>query len=150
MGEEFEPIKKVDAKEKNKEIRDEIANDIDNNVETFGQVEKEPENNLESRNETVQENNQPVEKKKTGNKILRFISRILYLLIILFVIFEVVIGILNMQRLNNDKEPIWYFSSTQENTKTKKEIRYHLGLYVIVKTTEGGETRLVLKPFFLQ
>ena len=144
MGEEFEPIKKVDAKE-----NEEIEKEIDKEIEPFERSIKEPKEEFDMPNEPAQ-NGIPVEKKKTGNKILRFISRILYLLIILFVIFEVVIGILNMQRLNNDKEPIWYFSSTQEETKTKKEIRYHLGLYVIVKTTEGGETRLVLRPFFLQ
>ena len=55
-----------------------------------------------------------------------------------------------MQRLNEDKEPIWYINKKEEVTKFKSETTYNLGLYRIVKTKEGTEKRTELKPFFLK
>ena len=80
----------------------------------------------------------------------KVILRIIYIALGLFLLFEAVIGILNMQRLNEDKEPIWYINKTAENTKFKSETTYNLGLYTIVKTKEGTEKRVTLKPFFLK
>ena len=59
-------------------------------------------------------------------------------------------GVLNMQRINEDKEPIWCFSKTEEQTNNKVEKKCNLGLYVIVKTQEGNEVKTSLKPFFLK
>lgn len=80
----------------------------------------------------------------------KVILRIIYIAVLLFIIFEAVIGIMNMDRLNHDEEPVWYFSSKEENTKFKSETTYNLGLYTIVKTKEGLEKRITLKPFFLK
>ena len=85
-----------------------------------------------------------------GKKVFRIIGKIIYIVIGLFLLFEVVIGFLNMEKLNNDEEPIWYFSSKEEKTQSKSEITYNLGLYKIVKTRESNEKRIVLKPFFLK
>ena len=124
MDEEFEPKKIVKDNE--------LANDY-----------KKTE---EQKNEEIKD----LKKEKRKSNVGKIISRIIWTLIFVFVIFEVVIGILNMQRLNDDKEPIWYFSSSEEKEKNKTEIRYNLGLYVIVKTVEGKETQISLKPFFLK
>ena len=86
--------------------------------------------------------------KKRG--IGRIISRIIWTALFLFILFETVIGILDMNRLSNNQEPVWYFDSKTEKTNNKTETTYNLGLYVIVKTTEGNEKRLALKPFFLK
>lgn len=82
--------------------------------------------------------------------IARIISRIIWIVLFLFILFEVVIGILDMNRLNDDKEPLWYFDSKTEKTKNKTETTYNLGLYVIVKTKEGNTKKIILKPFFLK
>ena len=124
MDEEFEPKKIVKDNE--------LANDY-----------KKTE---EQKNEEIKD----LKKEKRKSNVGKIISRIIWTLIFVFVIFEVVIGILNMQRLNDDKEPIWYFSSSEEKEKNKTETRYNLGLYVIVKTVEGKETQISLKPFFLK
>ena len=91
-----------------------------------------------------------VKEKKTIKIIGRIISRIIYAAIALFLVFEAVIGVINMDRLNRDEDPVWYFSTKEENTKFKSETTYNLGLYKIVKTKEGLERRLTLKPFFLK
>ena len=88
--------------------------------------------------------------KKVIKIIGRVILRLIYIAIALFLLFEAVMGILNMEKLNNDEEPVWYFSSKEENTKFKSETTYNLGLYTIVKTKEGTEKRITLKPFFLK
>ena len=85
-----------------------------------------------------------------GKKVMKIIGRIIYVIIGLFLLFEVIIGFLNMEKLNNDEEPIWYFSSKEEKTQSKSEITYNLGLYKIVKTKDKTEKRIVLKPFFLK
>ena len=89
-----------------------------------------------------------------GKKVIKIIGRVvfrlIYIAIGLFLLFEAVMGILNMEKLNNDEEPVWYFSSKEENTKFKSETTYNLGLYTIVKTKEGTEKRITLKPFFLK
>ena len=91
-----------------------------------------------------------VKDKNVIKTIGRIIFRIIYIALGLFLIFEAVIGIMNMEKLNNDEEPIWYISSKEENTKFKSETIYNLGLYRIVKTKEGTEKRVELKPFFLK
>ena len=88
--------------------------------------------------------------KKIIKTIGKIIFRIVYVVVGLFIIFEAVIGILNMQRLNEDKEPIRYINKKEEVTKFKSETTYNLGLYRIVKTKEGTEKRTELKPFFLK
>ena len=91
-----------------------------------------------------------VKDKNVIKTIGRIIFRIIYIALGLFLIFEAVIGIMNMEKLNKDEEPIWYINSKEENTKFKSETIYNLGLYRIVKTKEGTEKRVELKPFFLK
>lgn len=97
--------------------------------------------------ETTQETNtaQNKKKKKTGRIIFNIITSILFIVIIL----EAAIGIINMNRISNKEEPIWYLSTKTTETDLKTETEYHLGLYKIVKTDTSKETKITLKPFFL-
>ena len=125
MEEEMIPKKKEDIEEEHEEIKNVVQEEVKKEVNKY----KEPK-----------------EKGKVG----RIISRIIWTIVTIFLIFEVVMGILDMQRINDDKEPIWCFSKTEEKSGNKTEKRCNLGLYVIVKTKNGKEVKTVLKPFFLK
>ena len=94
------------------------------------------------------------EKESKGKKAVKGIGRIIYNIIVtiitLVIIFEAVIGFVNMQKINNEEEPVWYLDKSEETTTEKVEIKYNLGLYKIVKTTEKGKMTTTLKPFFLK
>lgn len=123
MEEEFEPKRKID------EEKEEIKNEV--------------------KEEKIEEVSETKDSDKKG-MVGRIISRIIWIIIFIVVAFEVVMGILNMQRINDDKEPIWCFSNETKKENNKTETTCNLGLYVIVKTKEGGETRTTLKPFFIK
>ena len=110
----------------------------------------EDEIRAEVKVEFEKEIKEQAEKERKKRSIGNIISRIFFTLLFLVVLFETVIGVLDMQRINDDKEPIWYLNSETKESKGRKEIIYNLGLYVIVKTKEGGETKITLKPFFLK
>ena len=94
----------------------------------------------------VNEEKKPKKKKKKTSKIiLNVITFILFVVIVL----EAAIGIINMQRISNKEEPIWYLSTKKTETELKTVTEYHLGLYKIVKTDTAKETKITLKPFFL-
>ncbi len=139
MEEEFEPKKKTEE-----EIKEEAKKEFEKEAEIKEQAKKELLE--EQKREELKEYNSTKRKRSVG----KIISRIIWGLVFLFILFETVIGILDMNRLNNDKEPVWYFSQKTEKSKNKTETTYNLGLYVIVKTTEGNQKRIVLKPFFLK
>ena len=90
------------------------------------------------------------EKRSIVKSIFRFIYNTIITLITLLVIFEAVIGLINMQKINNEEEPVWYLNKKEIQTEEKKEIKYNLGLYNIAKTEEKGKMNIVLKPFFLK
>ena len=108
----------------------------------------------EIRQEVRQELQEEQEKKELNGKkkrsIVRIISSIIFILLFLFILFETIIGIIDMQKINDNKEPIWYINSKTEKSNGKTETIYNLGLYVIVKTNEGNKSETVLKPFFLK
>ena len=94
--------------------------------------------------------NEVKEKKSIGKSIFKFIYNTIITLLTIVVIFEAAIGLINMQKINNDEEPVWYLDKQEEKTTEKIEIKYNLGLYKIVKTTEKGKMSTTLKPFFLK
>lgn len=108
----------------------------------------------EIRQEVKQELQEEQEKKELNGKkkrsVVRVISSIIFTLLFLFILFETIMGILDMQKINENKEPIWYINSKTEKSNGKTETIYDLGLYVIVKTNEGNKTKTMLKPFFLK
>lgn len=95
--------------------------------------------------ETEIKNNNKKKKRKVGRIIFNTITLILFIIIVI----DVIIGAINMQRIDNGKEPIWYLSTKTTETKLKTVTEYHLGLYKIVKTDTAKETKTTLKPFFL-
>ena len=119
-------------------------------AEVQKEFEKENEIKEQAKMELQKEEMKEIESKEKRRSVGRIISRIFFALLFLFVLFETVMGVLDMQRLNDDKEPIWYINSEKKEENGKKEITYNLGLYVIVKTQEGKETKTTLRPFFLK
>lgn len=132
----------------NEEIKtEENLESIDNsnvNVVSEPQAPVEPVNTQPTYQEPVYE--KPKKKRKTGKIIYNVVVTILFLV----VLFEAIIGIINMQRLNDDKKPVWYMNKSYEKTDKKEETTYNLGLYKIVKTETTKETKIALKPFFLK
>ena len=74
--------------------------------------------------------------KKIVKGIFKFIYNAIVTVITLVAIFEVIIGVVNMNKINNEEEPVWYLDKKEVKTTEKIEIKYNLGLYNIVKTTE--------------
>ena len=93
-------------------------------------------------------------KENKGKKIVDGLVKVIYnigiTIITVFILFEVIIGVINMNKISNDEEPIWYLEKTEEETLEKKETKYNLGLYRIVKTIEAGKMKTILKPFFIK
>lgn len=88
--------------------------------------------------------------KKIVKGIFKFIYNAIVTVITLVAIFEVIIGVVNMNKINNEEEPVWYLDKKEVKTTEKIEIKYNLGLYNIVKTTEKGKMKIILKPFFIK
>ena len=84
-------------------------------------------------------------KKKVGRIILNIILWGFFLVVIL----EAAVGIINMQRINDEKEPIWYLDKNVTKTSKEEKTVYNLGLYKIVKLDNAKQTKTSLKPFFV-
>lgn len=97
-------------------------------------------------NENVNSLNTSEKKKK--KRVGKIIVDILVGILFLFVIFEAVIGMINMQKINNEEKPVWYISKKVESNNLKTETTYNLGLYKIIKTDTAKKTTTTLKPFF--
>lgn len=149
--------KELQLKEEKEVVSNNVDNEIVNNHEEIIENSVDESSSKEEirddikKEEPIQEIDNDfmeVEKKKGG--FFKIIFRIIGILVFLFILFETVIGIINMNQLNNDKEPVWYFSKNTTKEKGKTETTYNLGLYVIVNTTQGKEKKIALKPFFLK
>lgn len=95
--------------------------------------------------ETVNNTSPKKKKRRIGKVIFNIITTILFIVVVL----EAAIGIINMQRISNKEEPIWYLNTKTTEYKLKTVTEYHLGLYKIIKTDTSKETKITLKPFFL-
>ena len=93
------------------------------------------------------ENNKNTKKEKKS--VGRIIVDILVWILFAIIIAEAAVGIINMQRINDEKKPVWYLNKKEVVTENKKEVTYNLGLYKIVKTDTAKETKTTLKPFFM-
>lgn len=89
------------------------------------------------------------EPKKQKKKVGRIIIDVAIFLLFIVIILEAAIGIINMQKLNNDEKPVWYISTRTNKTDKKEQTIYNLGLYKIVKTDTAKKTTIQLKPFFI-
>ena len=106
-------------------------------VNDFESVE-EIENNIKER-----------KSKSNVKKVIRYIWSTLMILLLLFVLFEAIMGIFNMKRLSDNEEPIWYFARRYVEKDNRKETSFKMGLYDIVKIEEVNGSRITLKPFFI-
>ena len=95
--------------------------------------------------ETVNNTSPKKKKRRIGKMIFNIITTIIFIVVVL----EAAIGIINMQRISNKEDPIWYLSTKTTEYKLKTVTEYHLGLYKIIKTVTSKETKITLKPFFL-
>lgn len=109
------------------------------NIQTIN-VDTEQQNNNQNKN------NDKVKRRKKG---FRIFFNIITSIIVIVVILEAIIGMVNMQRINNEEKPIWYLSTKTTETELKTVTEYNLGLYKIVKTDTAKQTKITLKPFFL-
>ena len=87
--------------------------------------------------------------KRIVKGVFKFIYNTVVTIITLVALFEVIIGVVNMNKINNEEEPVWYLDKKEVKTTEKIEIKYNLGLYNIVKTIEKGKMKIILKPFFI-
>lgn len=115
-----------------------------NNIETAEENQLATDT-LNNNIDVVDENKKKKKKGKLGRIIFNIITTVLFIVIAL----DAAIGVINMQRINNNEEPVWYLSTKTEETELKTVTEYHLGLYKIVKTDTARETKTTLKPFFL-
>ena len=104
----------------------------------------------ELKEEQLREEIEEFEDRRQKRRVGRVITNIILIALFLFVLFETVMGILDMQRINDDKDPLWYIDSKTETTEKKTETTYNLGLYKIVRTDDSKATKITLKPFFLK
>ena len=133
----------MDTNKTEEEIREEVK----------AELEKEMEIKEEAKKELLEEQRKEAEEEYTKNRrkntIFRLITKVFSTIIFLFLLFEVIIGYLDMSSLNEDKEPVFYFSTKVEKTDDKEDTIYDLGLYRIIKTVDSSEKKIILKPFFM-
>ena len=127
----------------------------DNNVKSEEQIREEVRAEMEKEAQLKDEVRKEMEAQKasdkhTVKKVVRIIWNIVLTLAFIFIAFETIMGVLNMQRLNEDKDPVWYIDSKVEEKDGKKETTYNMGLYTIEKVEDDKETKLMLKPFFIK
>lgn len=128
---------------------------MENNNETVTKTEEEireeVRKEIERENELKeQEEIQKDKVKKTSKKVARIIWSLAMTLVFVYVVFVTIMGILNMQRLNEDKTPMWYFSTKVVEKDGKKDTYYNFGLYDIVKTEDASGSKAMIKPFFIK
>lgn len=102
-------------------------------------MEKEQENITETKKET----------KKQKKSLTKRIINIIITLVLIFVVGNVAIGLLNMNKINNGEEPIWYTTKEEKKTSTKETTTYDILLFKIVKTSNAKGTTTSMKAFFL-
>ncbi len=110
---------------------------------------EENENISEELKQTLEIEPEKVSKKKK-KKVSKIIINVLTIILFIVIVLEAGIGIINMQRISNNEDPIWYLNTKKTETDLKTVTEYHLGLYKIVKTDTSKETKITLKPFFLK
>jgi hypothetical protein len=109
----------------------------------------------------VEQNQQPApveqkpevkEKKKPSGigKFFKFIFNTIITLAVIAILLNTVIGVLDMQKLNNGEDPLWYTDVETTNDNGGTKTTYKIGLYVVEKVQDGQSTKMMLKPFFLK
>lgn len=93
------------------------------------------------------------ETKKNKNRktfsILKIIINIIFFALLLAFIASAIVGYLNMQAINENKEPVWCMSESVQENKDQIKRTCDIGVFKIVKTETSKETVVSLKPFFI-
>ena len=126
------------------EIRAEVRAELEHEQEIKDQAKREVER------EELKKEEKKANRKRRKRSIGRLIWNIISTAIVLAIIFFTVMGLLDMQRLNNNEEPYWYISMKTEDIDNKKVTTYDLALYEIIKEEGNSEKKLTLRPFFLK
>ena len=114
------------------------------------EVKEELKKEQEIKEEVKRELRKEEEAKNKRKRVFRFIWNTIVTIVVLVILFLTVMGVLDMQRLNDEKEPYWYMSTSTETVGSKTITKYDLALYVITKTVDGNDVKIVLKPFFIK
>lgn len=69
--------------------------------------------------------------------------------VLLSIIASAVLGYLNMQAINDNKEPVWCMKESVVENKNEIKKTCDLGVFRIVKIEDSKETVVSLKPFFI-
>ena len=118
-------------------------------MEEDKKLEESKQEELDKLKEQVNELDEQINKKKK-KKVSRIIGDIVFSIIFILILFEAVIGIIDMKKINENEEPVWYLSHKKTEDDTKIVNDYNIGLYRIVKTETSKETRTTLKLFFIE
>lgn len=105
----------------------------------------ETENSKEPVGEIPKKEEKPKKKKRTAH----LIGNIIFVVLLVIILAEAILGFVNMNAIGNDKKPVFCFNEKEEIKKNEKVTTYHLGLYKIVHTETKEKTVITLKPFFL-
>lgn len=89
------------------------------------------------------------EKPKKKKSPVHLIGNIIFVILLIIILAEAILGFVNMNAIGNDKKPVFCFDEKEEIKKNEKVTTYHLGLYKIVHTETKEKTVITLKPFFL-
>lgn len=97
----------------------------------------------------IKEEAKEIRKKSKGKTIFAIIFDLLALALLLFVIFETVIGFLGFNDVREDKTPGYYIDIKEETTGSTTKTIYNFGLYKAIKTEDSKTYSYKLVPFFL-
>lgn len=122
---------------------------MDNNTNSNDVQDNLEQTPIQENSKEVENTNISKKTKKKKRKIGKLIFNIITFILFIAILIDAIIGIVNMQRINNNEEPVWYLSTNVTETELKTVTEYHLGLYKIVKTDTAKETKITLKPFFI-
>lgn len=99
--------------------------------------------------ERLSRNNPKKKKKGKILTVLKIVIDIILFVVLLGIIASAIVGYLNMQAINEDKEPIWCMRESVLESKNEIKKTCDLGVFRIVKTEDSKETVVSLKPFFI-
>ena len=123
---------------------------IDNGANRFIVQDKGLEKKVAVEEQIQKEKEKEEEKiNKPKRKKFKIFTDIIVFIIFFIIILEAAIGFINMQKIQNEEEPVWYLSTKTIKTEKKTEKIYNLGLYKIVKTDTAKNTIIRLVPFFI-
>ena len=81
---------------------------------------------------------------------LKIIWRTFWIGAFVAVVFMTLMGVINVGRLKNGQDPLWYIKSEVEKTEKGENTIYNLGLYDIKKIEDETGVKTLVKPSFVK